>query len=77
MPLPSVVPPVPMGVPEPRWALLQQQAVNSVAAGYLQSYTTAQRNALLPGGNPAIVFDKTLGKAVLWTGSAWQVITST
>jgi len=44
----------------------------------LKSYTTTQKNALTlgTGGAGTLVFDSTLGKACVWTGSAWQTITS-
>jgi len=41
--------------------------------------TTAQRTALntpLSGITGALVFDSTLGKLCVWTGSAWEVVTS-
>lgn len=37
--------------------------------------TTAQKNALTAGAGQ-LVFDTTLGKLCVYTGSAWQTITS-
>jgi hypothetical protein len=41
----------------------------------LQNVTTAQKTALTVGAG-TLVFDTTLGKACVYTGSAWQTITS-
>lgn len=38
--------------------------------------TTAQKNALTVSAG-YIVFDSTLGKLCIYTGSAWQTVTST
>lgn len=43
------------------------------------SKTTTQRNALSlgSGGAGAVVFDSTLGKLVLWNGTAWRNLDGT
>ena len=40
------------------------------------NYTTTQKNALFPLAG-TLVFDTTLGKLCVYTGSAWQTVTST
>lgn len=37
--------------------------------------TTTQKNALTPAAG-YVVFDSTLGKLCVYTGSAWQTVTS-
>lgn len=41
-------------------------------------YTTTQKNALALGtaGKGTVIFDSTLGKLCVWTGSAWETVTS-
>ena len=41
-----------------------------------KNVTTTQKNALSPSAG-WVVFDTTLGKLCVYTGSAWQTITST
>lgn len=41
----------------------------------LINYTTTQKNALSPLAG-TLVFDTTLGKLCVYTGSAWQTVTS-
>jgi hypothetical protein len=38
--------------------------------------TTAQKNAIVSPVAGQVVFDTTLGKLCVYTGSAWQTITS-
>lgn len=49
--------------------------VNSLIGGQLMVVTTTEKNAL-PATAGMMVFDSTLGKACIYTGSAWQTITS-
>lgn len=75
--LPRYIAPMPkQGAGDLLWLSRTVQVLADYSSGYLNSFTTTQRNALTPGGKPAIVFDSTLGKAMLWTGSAWQTIQS-
>lgn len=78
MPLPRFTSPIPpkVGAADLNWLSRFWQVVTNTSSGYIPSYTTAQKNALSPGSAPAIIFDSTLGKACVWTGSAWQTITS-
>ena len=39
--------------------------------------TTTAKNAIVSPLQGAIVFDSTLGKLCVYTGSAWQTVTST
>lgn len=41
-------------------------------------YTTTQKNALALGtaGEGTVIYDTTLNKLCLWTGAAWETITS-
>ena len=50
-------------------------ALNAATEGRLPVVTTTEKNALAaaPG---MVVFDTTLGKACVYTGSAWQTISS-
>lgn len=41
-----------------------------------KNVTTAEKNALTPSAG-WVVFDTTLGKLCVYTGSAWQTVTST
>ena len=43
--------------------------------GFFPSYTTAQKTALT-GTAGMVVFDSTLAKLCVYSGSAWQTITS-
>ena len=52
-----------------------QQIANLATLTVAQNVTTAQKNAL-SAGSGRIVFDTTLGKLCVYTGSAWQTITS-
>ena len=45
------------------------------ASAIVQSLTTAQKNALT-GVTGMIVFDSTLAKLCIYTGAAWQTVTS-
>jgi len=47
---------------------------NGIAA--TRNVTTTQKNALTPSAG-WVVFDTTLGKLCVYTGSAWQTVTST
>jgi len=47
---------------------------NGIAA--TRNVTTAEKNALAPEAG-WVVFDTTLGKLCVYTGAAWQTITST
>ena len=47
---------------------------NGIAA--TRNVTTSQKNALAPSAG-WVVFDTTLGKLCVYTGAAWQTITST
>jgi hypothetical protein len=47
---------------------------NGIAA--TRNVTTTQKNALAPSAG-WVVFDTTLGKLCVYTGAAWQTITST
>jgi hypothetical protein len=47
---------------------------NGIAA--TKNVTTSQKNALAPSAG-WVVFDTTLGKLCVYTGAAWQTITST
>lgn len=47
---------------------------NGIAA--TRNVTTAEKNALTPSAG-WVVFDTTLGKLCVYTGAAWQTITST
>lgn len=77
MALPKYTFPVPkQGADDIVWLTKTLQVLTDISSGYIPSYTTTQKNALVPGGKPAIVFDSTLGKLCLWTGSAWQTVTS-
>jgi len=42
--------------------------------GWLNSYTTTQRNALKPSRGGLMIFNSTTKKAELWTGSAWEAL---
>ena len=42
----------------------------------LPVFTTTQKNAILSPDAGAIIFDSTLGKVCVYTGSAWQTVTS-
>jgi hypothetical protein len=42
----------------------------------LNSYTTTQKNALVTPLAGTIIFDSTLAKMCVYTGSAWQTVTS-
>jgi hypothetical protein len=51
--------------------------VQSTTKGFrLPNMTTTQKNAISSPAAGLMVFDTTLGKACLYTGSAWQTITS-
>lgn len=51
--------------------------VQSTTKGFrLPNMTTPQKNAIAAPAAGLMVFDTTLGKACLYTGSAWQTITS-
>ena len=52
-----------------------QQIANLATLTVAQNVTTAQKNAL-SAVSGRIVFDTTLGKLCVYTGSAWQTITS-
>jgi hypothetical protein len=47
---------------------------NGIAA--TRNVTTTEKNALTPSAG-WVVFDTTLGKLCVYTGSAWQTVTST
>jgi len=38
--------------------------------------TTTEKNAIVTPDAGAIIFDSTLGKLCIYTGSAWQTVTS-
>ena len=42
----------------------------------LNSYTTTQKNALVTPLAGTLIFDSTLAKMCVYTGSAWQTVTS-
>lgn len=42
----------------------------------LPNLTTAQKNAIASPAAGQLVFDTTLGKVCVYTGSAWQTVTS-
>lgn len=42
----------------------------------LPVFTTTAKNAIVSPDTGAIIFDSTLGKVCVYTGSAWQTITS-
>lgn len=52
-----------------------QAIANLATISVAQNVTTAQKNALtaVPG---QLVFDTTLGKLCVYTGAAWQTVTS-
>jgi hypothetical protein len=52
-----------------------QQIANLAQLTVAQNVTTTQKNAL-SAVSGQIVFDTTLGKLCVYTGSAWQTITS-
>lgn len=52
-----------------------QQIANLAQLTVAQNVTTTQKNALSATAG-RIVFDTTLGKLCVYTGSAWQTITS-
>jgi hypothetical protein len=52
-----------------------QQIANLAQLTAAQNVTTAQKNALSATAG-RIVFDTTLGKLCVYSGSAWQTITS-
>ena len=52
-----------------------QQIANLATLTVAQNVTTTQKNAL-SAVSGRIVFDTTLGKLCVYTGSAWQTITS-
>ena len=43
----------------------------------LPTFTTTEKNAIVSPATGAILFDTTLGKICVYTGSAWQTVTST
>ena len=49
--------------------------LNAVIEGKLMTVTTTQKNSLVPAEG-TVVFDTTLNKACVYTGSAWETITS-
>lgn len=49
--------------------------LNAVSSGAMTVVTTTEKNALSPFVGQ-VVFDSTLGKLCVYTGSAWQTITS-
>lgn len=56
----------------------QEDASGNVSASYafvFPNLTTTQKNALTPS-NGQVVFDTTLAKLCVWTGSSWQTVTS-
>ncbi len=59
------------------YELLRQMAqdINSISAGNVPQVTTTEKGALTPRAG-TIVFDTTLSKACVYSGSAWQTITS-
>jgi hypothetical protein len=52
-----------------------QQIANLAQLTVVQNVTTTQKNAL-SAVSGQLVFDTTLGKLCVYTGSAWQTITS-
>ena len=42
----------------------------------MPSFTTTLKNAIASPLTGAVIFDTTLGKLCVYTGSAWQTITS-
>lgn len=52
---------------------------NLTVAGYIQfpTVTTTQKNAIATPAAGMVVFDTTLAKLCVYSGSAWQTITST
>jgi hypothetical protein len=42
----------------------------------LPTFTTTEKNAIVSPAAGAILFDTTLGKICVYTGSAWQTVTS-
>jgi hypothetical protein len=43
----------------------------------LPTFTTTEKNAISSPPAGSIIFDTTLGKVCIYTGSAWQTVTST
>jgi hypothetical protein len=43
----------------------------------LPTFTTTEKNAIASPVAGSLIFDTTLGKICVYTGSAWQTITST
>ena len=43
----------------------------------LPTFTTTEKNAISSPPAGSIIFDTTLGKVCVYTGSAWQTVTST
>jgi hypothetical protein len=52
-----------------------QVYLNTTAGTRFTNVTTAQKNAITPGAG-TMLFDTTLGKMCIYTGAAWQTITS-
>lgn len=48
---------------------------NALVGGNVLEVTTTEKNAMTDG-TTRIVFDTTLGKLCVWTGAAWETITS-
>jgi hypothetical protein len=42
----------------------------------LPVFTTTEKNAIVSPETGAIIFDSTLGKLCVYTGSAWETVTS-
>lgn len=59
------------------YELLRQMAaqINSTTSGNLPIVTTTEKGALSPREG-TMVFDTTLNKACVYTGAAWETITS-
>jgi len=54
----------------------QYTATNFYGSPVLTNYTTTQKNALKGMVAGTLIFDTTLGKMCVYTGSAWQTVTS-
>lgn len=53
-----------------------QSAVQQLMKSILPNYTTVEKDSLSATAGQ-MVFDTTLGKACVYTGTAWQTVTST
>jgi hypothetical protein len=61
--------------PNAAYSYTANRFVGGIFSGRAENVTTTEKNAMLAEAGQ-IVFDTTLGKLCVYTGSAWQTITS-